>query len=364
MEKHCQILIVDDVLRNLQITAQIVKEGGYSFCLAQDGPGALKALEKEIPDLILLDIMMPEMDGLEVCRKIKQNELTKEIPIIFLTAKNQAEDLVAGFNAGGVDYITKPFNRAELLVRIKNHLELSAAKLKLLEMNKMRDKLYSIIAHDIRSPFASITAAIEALAEGLIIPQSKEYQEIMEFLEKTTHATGSLLNNLLEWTKYQNDSIPLNFQNNRIYPIIRDCIQLHLASVQSKGITVDVQVREETSAFFDVHTIHAVIRNILSNAIKFTHEKGKITIMAEQRSDSVSISIKDTGVGIPAEVLKKIMDNDMHHTSLGTKKEQGSGLGLYLIKDFLKQNKGQLKIESTEGVGTTITILIPIAVSS
>jgi DNA-binding response OmpR family regulator len=119
------ILIVDDVLKNLQLTAQILKDADYTFSLAQDGQNALTLLEQDIPDLILLDIMMPGMDGFEVCRKIKQDERLNEIPIIFLTARNQTEDLIEGFKAGGLDYITKPFHRDELLIRVKTHLELS-----------------------------------------------------------------------------------------------------------------------------------------------------------------------------------------------------------------------------------------------
>ncbi|HEY4785580.1 MAG TPA: response regulator, partial [Bacteroidales bacterium] len=143
------ILIVDDNLKNLEVLTKILKEEGFLISLAQDGGEALDQLNNITPDLILLDIMMPEMNGLEVCRRIKQNDKLKEIPVIFVTAKNQTEDLVEGFKAGGVDYISKPFQRDELLVRIKNHLELTGSRKRIIALNRTRDKIYSIIAHDI-----------------------------------------------------------------------------------------------------------------------------------------------------------------------------------------------------------------------
>ena len=173
------ILIVDDNLKNLQLTATLLKGEGYLLSLAEDAGSALAQLESFVPDLILLDVMMPGIDGFELCRIIKKNEKFREIPVIFLTAKNQAEDLADGFNAGGVDYLSKPFNRLELLMRVKNHLELSHSRKKILEMNKTRDKLYSIIAHDIRSPFSSITLTVSAIANGYLEPDSEDFKEII-----------------------------------------------------------------------------------------------------------------------------------------------------------------------------------------
>ncbi|MFW5777932.1 MAG: response regulator, partial [Bacteroidota bacterium] len=155
MDKKITILIVDDNHQNLRVVSSFLKDKNYNLALATSGEKTLELLEKIHTDLILLDIMMPEMDGLETCRILKENPKTADIPVIFLTAKNQTEDIVEGFKAGGVDYITKPFNREELLVRIKNHVDLAKAKNKIIEMNNTRDKLYSIIAHDIKSPLNS-----------------------------------------------------------------------------------------------------------------------------------------------------------------------------------------------------------------
>ncbi len=354
-----KILIVDDVLMNLQITAQILKEEGYKFSLAQDGKSALNLLENETPDLILLDIMMPEMDGLEVCRIIKKDERLKEIPVIFITAFNQSDDLVEGFKAGGVDYISKPFNRDELLMRVKTHLELSLSKKMLIETIKTRDKLYSIIAHDIRSPFNNIIMLIESIAAGIINVSSKEFKEVIFHLEKSTRETGTLLDNLLDWTKLHIGKITLRPQNTHVLRIINDCIRLLEGNARYKNISIGKNIPVDLMAYFDEVTMHTIFRNIISNAIKFTPENGKIKIETNDTGSYISVIISDTGIGISNEVLSKIFDKNESYSSLGTKNEHGSGLGLQLVKDMVEQNNGTIRVESELDKGTTFIVNIP-----
>ena len=353
------ILIVDDVLKNLQLVAQTLKDAGYKFSLAQSGESALKLLENEVPDLILLDIMMPGMDGLEVCRIIKRNEKLREIPVIFITAVDQTDVLVEGFRAGGVDYITKPFNRDELLIRVKTHLDLSFAKKELLDTINTRDKLYSIIAHDIRSPFSHITMMIEALSTGLIVAGSEKYKEMMSLLTKSANETNTLFNNLLEWTKLQTGGISVVFKKSVVSTVIDDCIELLKGIAGQKNITIESTVDENLMAYFDEITMHTVFRNIISNAIKFTPPNGKISISAHHSDNIVSIFIKDNGVGMSEEVIDKIFNKNESYTSPGTMKEKGSGLGMHLVKDMVDQNHGTLKVESREGEGTTFVVSIP-----
>lgn len=359
MDTYSQhILIVDDLLTNLEVTAQILKEGGYKFSMAQDGNSALKTLESDTPDLILLDIMMPEMDGLEVCRIINQNDKFKNIPVIFITAINEVKYLVEGFKAGGVDYITKPFNREELLIRVKNHLDLSLAKRNLLDTIKIRDKIYSIIAHDVRTPLTNIMLLIEMLANKNIEFGSKEFCDILLDLEKTTNETFTLLNNLLEWTKMQGETIKLNPQNIHLVPFINECIQLLSGNAKNKNISIDNHIKGDPIAFFDEVTMHTVFRNIISNAIKFTSENGKITIESVASGNQLSVIITDNGIGMPQEILQKIFDKNELYTSRGTKNERGSGLGMQLVKDLTEQNKGNIEVKSIKGQGTTFKVNI------
>lgn len=354
------ILIVDDNVKNLQLTASLLKDNGYLISLAQDAEAALIQLNELIPDLILLDVMMPGTDGFELCKIIKKKEKLCDIPVIFLTAKTETADLAEGFKAGGVDYITKPFNRDELLIRVKNHIELASSRKKIVEMNLMRDKLYSVIAHDIRSPISSISLTLSAIASGYLDPASEDFKNILIDLEKTANETNILLDNLLEFTRQQHQNASISPRHSAVYPVIMESVQLLKGNAEKKNITVNCDIPYEIVAYFDEVTMYAVFRNIIFNAIKFTPENGSVRIVAQLENDDVVIRISDTGIGISDEVLKKIFVKNEHFTSPGTNMEQGSGLGLYIVKDFINKNRGRLEIHSTPGKGTDILVLLPL----
>ncbi len=360
MNNTVYILAVDDNQENLRIISNFLKDEGYKIALAMEGMSALKILENTEIDLILLDVMMPVMDGFEVCKRVKANPKTKDIPVIFLTAKNQTEDLVTGFKAGAVDYIIKPFKRDELLMRVKNHVELSVARKKIIEMNRTRDKLYSIIAHDIRSPFAAIEQTIDAIANGYIKAGSDDFDTIFQLLKQKTNETSTLLNNLLEWTKLHSENISLSPAIINIHTILFECIQLLKGNAINKSIIIDLNIPENMPAYFDEVTIHTAFRNIISNAIKFTPDNGKITIDAENENDFVRITIKDSGIGMSESKINEIFNKNKHVSTPGTKNEMGTGLGLFLVKDFVEQNNGKIIVESEINIGTTFSVFLPL----
>jgi two-component system sensor histidine kinase/response regulator len=356
--KH--ILIVDDNKRNLQLTASLLRDEGYLISLAQNAKAALSELNDLIPDLILLDIMMPGIDGLELCRIIKQNDKLREIPVIFLTAKSQTEDLAEGFRAGGVDYIVKPYNREELLIRVKNHIELASSRKKIIEMNLMRDKMYSVIAHDIRSPFSSISLTLSALASGHLDTGTDDFREIMSHLEKTAIETSALLDNLLEFTRLQSRIFSMTPQYSALFPILIEATELLKSNAHKKNIVLSADIPADIHAWFDEKSMYAVFRNLITNSIKFTHGNGRIDLKAWVEEDYAVVSVTDTGIGISEELIRKIFIENEHYTSPGTSQEQGSGLGTYIIKDFVSRNNGKLKISSTPGSGTEVLVYIPL----
>ena len=198
-----KVLIVDDVTKNIQLVANFLKQAGYDINFAISGKTAIKHIKKARFDLILLDIMMPEMDGFEVCKKLKSEDETKDIPVIFLTAKTDIDSITQAFKAGGVDYITKPFNKAELLARVKTHLELQHQKRNLKELNATKDKFFSIIAHDLKSPLNHLLGLSEILQKELESAGSDEIIKIANLINKSAKSGRLLLENLLEWSRSQ-----------------------------------------------------------------------------------------------------------------------------------------------------------------
>ena len=265
-----------------------------------------------------------------------------------------------GFDTGGVDYIIKPFKSEELLVRVKNHLELAHSKKTILEMNKSRDKLYSIIAHDVRSPLSGILQTIDAIDQGYIDPNSKDFKEIIHHLKIRTKDTSTLLSSLLQWTRLQDENVILQFKETNISLIINSCIQLLEANANEKDIKISNYIHEELEAWCDEVSIHTIFRNIISNAIKFTPQSGSITISASKTDSEVQICINDNGVGMSNETIQLIFEENKHYSSSGTANELGTGLGLMLVKDFIKKNNGKIDIVSKIGEGTSFYVILPI----
>ena len=352
------ILIIDDNPLNLLLTNKVLENYGYQSLTAESGLEGMAIMEQKLPSLILLDIMMPDMDGFEVCRIIKNNEKWKEIPIIFLTANSHTEDLIEGFEAGGVDYITKPFKSEELLVRVQNHLALSDSKKIILDMNRSRDKLYSIIAHDIRSPLSGILQTVDAIDQGYFDPSSDDFKEVIHHLKLRTKETSTLLNSLLLWTRMQDENMSIELVETNLNVIVNSCVQLLEASASNKNISLSVEFEEDFFAICNEVSIHTVLRNLISNAIKFTANNGKIKIYCIQNETEVEVTVQDNGVGMSEDSIQKIFDKNEHFTSSGTDNEQGTGLGLMLVKDFVKKNNGTIKVESRVGEGTSFTIVL------
>jgi signal transduction histidine kinase len=226
-------------------------------------------------------------------------------------------------------------------------------------MNKTRDKLYSIIAHDIRSPLSGIDMAINAIADGYLKQGSDDFTEMVTHLKKTIAETIILLENLLTWTKLHNQNLLLSPEVQNIYPIILECVHLFKGNANNKKITINVDATDEIKAYFDEISIHVVLRNLIFNAIKFTPENGTINIYAQNISGFVQISVKDTGVGISEDVIGKLLKNQEYFTTTGTNKEQGSGLGLLLCKEFVEKHGGKIWVESEVGKGSDFKFTLP-----
>jgi two-component system sensor histidine kinase/response regulator len=362
-----KILIVDDVVSNVLLLKILLANQKFQVCTANNGTTCIEMAKKEHPDLILLDVMMPDINGFDTAVVLKKDDETKEIPIIFLTALNTPQDLVHGFQVGASDFLTKPFNKEELVMRVTQQISLVAAKRIIEKQNQElratlnnRDKMYSVIAHDLRSPMASIRMVLN-LVVASASPETvgPELYMLLDQANRESEEVHDLLDNLLKWTKSQTGRLTVVKQELDLNDIIPGVVEIFEAIAATKHIKLDLQlVGGSMKVEADNDMLKTVVRNFLSNAIKFSPENSSIEIIMATEGDFAKVSVRDHGVGIAADRLGSIFHKG--ETTYGTGGEEGSGLGLQLCQDFARKNGGDCTVESVEGEGSTFSILIPL----
>ena len=363
-----KILIVDDVMSNVLLLKVLLTNEKFAIATASNGRQALEQVEKENPDLVLLDVMMPDMSGFEVAQHLKSNPNTADIPIIFLTALNSTADIVKGFQVGANDFISKPFNKEELIIRVTHQISLVAAKRLILSKTEElqrtiagRDKLYSVIAHDLRSPMGSIKMVLNMLI--LNLPSEKigaEMYELLTMANQTTEDVFSLLDNLLKWTKSQIGKLNVVYQDVDLVEVTDGVIEIFSMVASLKKIRIHEMKPEKMMVNADIDMLKTVVRNLLSNAIKFSKENSEVLVKMEEVDGMAVVSVQDYGCGISEEGQKKLLHTDTHFSTFGTNNEEGSGLGLLLCKDFDVKNGGKLWFTSKEGEGSIFSFSIPV----
>lgn len=362
-----KLLVVDDVQTNVLLLKALLGKEGYGILVANNGQEALEVIRNENPDLILLDVMMPGMDGFEVAERLKSEEFRCEIPIIFLTALDDTQSIVNGFKLGVGDFISKPFRKEELMVRIKHQLSLVAARRiieeKSEELRKTiagRDKMYSVIAHDLRSPMASMKMLLNTIM--MSVEKDKIDPDIFDMLEmsnKTSEEVFSLLDNLLKWTKSQLGKLTVIPQKLDISGLADGVVEVMNSVAEVKHIKLIRTDHESFFVYVDIEMIKSILRNLISNAVKFSNPDSEIKVGIKAEDGKVIVSVTDSGKGIKKEDQHKLLKDSTHFTTYGTNSEEGSGLGLLLCRDFARKNGGELWFESEENLGSVFSFSLP-----
>lgn len=365
------ILIVDDTPENIDILVELLED--FDKQIAINGEDALEtAWEGDPPDLILLDIMMPEMDGYEVCEKLRANEKTKDVPVIFLTAKTQKDDIVKGFEVGGQDYITKPFDARELMERVKTQLELKSqreilknmnevldkkvqertaelkesnqnldkANIKLLTLDKAKNQFLMLISHEIRTPLNGIVGSAYFLKDMIEDPELKEF---LDMLQESVDRLDKFSQTALEITQMQTmgDDIkrtPIDYKS-----IIKGIAESNVQNANEKRLTISTMFCEDVEVLGVRDYFTRTIEELVSNAIKFSNEGTEIKIQTYIEDDKLKISITDSGEVIPLEKIEEIVK------PFGLGKDhydKNVGLGLTYIQTFLEIHDSSMEIKS------------------
>ncbi|MCF8266967.1 MAG: hybrid sensor histidine kinase/response regulator [Ignavibacteriales bacterium] len=360
------VLIIDDTPANLAMLFNYLTKRNYKVLVADSGQSGIELAREFRPDVILLDIVMPEMDGFEVCTVLKNDSALSEIPVIFLSALTATAEKIKGFEVGGVDYITKPFQYAELLARVNTQLlirqqqsKLRELNLNLLQSNNRKDKLFSIISHDIRSPLSAIHGYADLIVEDINKIDQESLLKFSTNILNISKELVELMDNLLAWSRLQLGKIEFAPSKLDFCAVTDKVIKLLEQNATLKKINLSTEYASTCHINADANMLHTVLRNLVSNAIKFTPVGGTVKILTTSDEENFVVSVIDSGIGIEPAKLKKLFVEKERDTSPGTQNEKGTGLGLILCKEFVEQHGGEISVNSAPGYGSTFSFTIP-----
>jgi two-component system sensor histidine kinase/response regulator len=371
-----RVLVVDDDEGNRDVLSQRLKKQGHTVANAEDGRQALAMLEAESYDLVLLDIMMPEMDGYEVLSRLKESDRLRNVPVIMISALNEMESVVRCIEMGAEDYLTKPFNAVLLKARIGaclekkrgrdrevhlyEQLQLNFARLQ--ELERLRDDLINMIIHDLRTPLTSVIAAIQTL--GVVGPVNKEQCEILEIAEKGAGALLTMINSLLDVEKYESGAMDIEYTLLSLPEVVAAAMAQVAPLASEKGIAFAHEMSSDLPWLNgDENKLQRVLVNLLGNAVKFTPSGGSITLQVRNTDDkkAVEFCVHDTGEGIPPESFERIFEKFGQVDSREGGRSMSTGLGLTFCKFAVEAHGGQIGVESTLGRGSSFCFTIPLS---
>lgn len=344
----------------------MLKDGNYNIIPAYNEQEAILKSRMTPPDMILLDIEVTALREFTTIQKLRRRAITKNIPILFFTTIENEDAISECLQYGNIDFMTKPFRQKELIVRIKHQLSLLEARRTIRRQNERlkktidsRDRLYSVIAHDLRAPISTIKMINATIEEERGRISDAKIRRLFGMINDTTEQAFNLLENLLRWSRNQNGRTKVLASDMDVSASTRQVVSLFKTIAKAKNIRLQNQLAESLHVYADEDMVKTILRNLISNAIKFTYPGGEVTVSARHDANCVTISVTDNGQGIKKELQTKLLKDDEHITTYGTKNEKGSGLGLLLCRDFVKLNKGKFWFESEEGKGTTFYFTLP-----
>lgn len=361
------IVIVDDVTENLQVLGSILDACGYDTAFALNGPEALTVIRELLPDLVLLDISMPGMDGFEVCRRLKADPKTADIPVIFLTAFSEQEYITRGFEVGAVDYVSKPFRQGELLSRVKTHLSLRYAMRQLAQRNqeltelvKEKNELITIATHDIKSPLQGIVLSVEVIKSLMRRGMIAELTGQLDSILKTADKIRDILKNWLDLNAAEAGAMQFTIVKLNAASILHVAGDFYRQKAEVKNIRLEVKANEpEIPLYADEAAMQAIIDNLVSNAIKFSAGGSTIRLQVSSANGRTIFEIADQGPGILPEEMPLLFKKFARLSARPTGGEHSTGLGLAIVKKLVDTMKGSIHCESEYGSGTTFLVELP-----
>jgi len=374
--KDASILIVDDNPANCELLSKRLSRQGYRCSQAFGGKQALQMIEREPPDMVLLDLVMPELDGLEVLRILRQRHDSISLPVLMVTAKNLGEDVVSAFAAGANDYIEKPVDFPVLLARLQHHLEhkrlddeVKTSRARLEEQNRKlemgsqyKNNFLSSMSHELRTPLNAVLGFSEVLLDEMLGPLNDKQKQYCREIYNSGSYLLLIINDLLDLSKIEAGKLALEPQSTDVPALINAVIDLVKEKAQRAGITLTSEVGEQLGTVrWDPLRVKQILINLLGNAIKFTESGKEVKLSVSiAANDEVMLCVADQGCGIAKEDLKRIfLPFEQAASPMKKRTAEGTGLGLALVSRLVDLHGGRVEVESEVGVGSRFTLYLP-----
>ncbi len=359
-EPLTRILVVDDEPSNIFLLEGLLSAEGFAVSTAFNGREALVKVKTEAPDVVLLDIMMPEITGIDVLEKLKSDPEVSDIPVIMVTAKSEAEDVAEALGKGAVEYIKKPINEIEMLARLRTILKLKQQEDILKNLLKSKEEFIRMVSHDIRAPFSSIAGFADILLNDIELSGklNNEQKEFLTIIIDTSNFIVDYFNKLLSWSNLGASGLVLQKEPKALSKLIQTATVIFQSKIADKKINLRVDLESDFEIVADVTYFNQVIINLLSNAVKFTPDGGNITISAREIKEGIQIILADTGIGIKDVTPEELFGKSFHKSTRGTKGEKGSGVGLRICKMILDAHGFDFSFRSESNKSTEFIIEI------
>lgn len=366
-----KILVVDDDRLNIRILGGILKGENYLVTEADTGEKALELYAQFEPHLVLLDVMLPGIDGFEACRRLKRTYGDKAAPVIFITAKTQSDDVVTGLEAGGVDYLPKPFKPKEVIARVRAHLhnqllreQAQTLVEQLSRANAAKNKFLGMAAHDLRNPLASIRGLSEFLREGAVGPLTPDQVELVDTIHSASQSMLDMVNELLDVATIESGELKVAFEPANLVDILG----------KSVALTNMEAAKKQTRVIFEPHTtsilmlidapkMKQVVDNLLSNAVKYSPPGSTVTAIVglNPEGGSCYFAVRDQGPGIPENERDKLFKDFSRLSAKPTGGEKSTGLGLAICRKIVEAHRGAIAAENLPGRGCEFRVTLPLS---
>lgn len=356
------ILIVDDLQRNLQVLGGILVSQQFEVMFATNGEAALARVEARRPDLILLDLMMPGMDGMEVCRRLKANPKTIDIPVLFLTAANEADLAARAIGSGAVDFVVKPFNTPELLARVRAHVALKRTRDELRRIILEKNELMSAVAHDLKNPISSLRFSALMLQEQGIKPPDRR-AELVESMVESCDAVLAFIQDRLERSARTARLEQVSVHPLDLVEVMNIVLTQNLPAASQKEIdlAVDFPDEERIQVCADHGALCRVLNNLVSNAIKFSPpgRRVELAVTGPHQNNRIRTEVRDQGPGISEDDRNRLFQPYVRLSARPTAGESSTGLGLSIARDLVEKMGGEIGCESSRGEGACFWVTLP-----